>query len=316
MSSSSAYSPAPQMGNSPVTTRKSSSTTGFGNYRGSPSTVHTKSIDTKSAKLRSSTVGHVTENPSSNPTHHHRGGLRQFTPSPPSSTHHRGMGAGTGVCGSSSIRNAPYYSPRDSSRGGLRGVGRNSPNSPKDSPRNGGGTLRGVAKSPTHGSPRGDIRSPILQGTESVHGGSSSSETSPNRSPALLRKALVNLNETSPTSKSPSYNLHNSNNDIIASRTGWGSLTPPSPPPTLNTIPLERTLNSYQTSGHNLSRSPSPYEAPPPVHSPPLPSNDPQQSPPHTLDFEDGRVLSQLPYEYSSFLDLPPSALGMVTVCL
>lgn len=37
---------------------------------------------------------------------------------------------------------------------------------------------------------------------------------------------------------------------------------------------------------------------------------------PHTtsslrpLDFESGQVLSQMPYEYSSFFDLPPSALG------
>lgn len=309
MSSTSSYSPTPQMGNSPVTTsRKSSSTTGC--YRGSPSTVHAKSVEAKSTKSRPSTVGHVTGSPSPNPTHHHHGSLRRFTPSPPSG---RGGGMGTGVGGTSSVRNAPYYSPRDSGRGGvaLRGVARNSPSPPKDSSRNVGGALRGVAKSPT----RGYTGSLILQGADHLHGSSSSSDTSPNRSPALVRKSLINLNETSPGSKSPSYDLHNNNNDIIANYRGWGNLTPPSPPPTLNT---GRTLSPYQTSPTSahlaLSRSPSPSEAPPTSHSPPLLPNDPpsgSQSPPHTLDFEDGQVLSQLPYEYSSFLDLPPSALGM-----
>lgn len=55
-----------------------------------------------------------------------------------------------------------------------------------------------------------------------------------------------------------------------------------------------------RVGGENVSRSGSP--------SPPQSGS---QSPLHTLSFEDGRVLSQLPYEYSSFLDLPPSALGI-----
>lgn len=42
----------------------------------------------------------------------------------------------------------------------------------------------------------------------------------------------------------------------------------------------------------------------------PSPPQSGSQSPAHTLNFEDGRVLSQLPYEYSSFLDPPTSALG------
>ena len=32
-----------------------------------------------------------------------------------------------------------------------------------------------------------------------------------------------------------------------------------------------------------------------------------------SIDFESGKVLSQMPFEYSSFLDLPPSSFGKTT---
>ena len=45
-----------------------------------------------------------------------------------------------------------------------------------------------------------------------------------------------------------------------------------------------------------------------------LPSSSLPLSPPrYSLDYESGEVLSQLPYEYSSFIDLPPSAFGKKT---
>ena len=37
------------------------------------------------------------------------------------------------------------------------------------------------------------------------------------------------------------------------------------------------------------------------------PSSSP---PPYSLDYESGKVLSPVPYEHSSFIDLPPSAFG------
>lgn len=242
------------------------------------------------------------------------------------------MGAGTGV-GSVTVRKAPY-SPRDSPRNGggvvLRGSARNSPHtSPKDSSRssNVGVAMRGVARSPSHGSPRtsvhGDARSSLTsspQGVDHTHSGSSSSD---DRSPASTRKSsLVNLNESIPSSKSTSYSLCKENGSIVISGCRGPELN--NCPPVLGSIPLERTLSPYLETSPTLggvhpsiSLSQSSLEAPPADSPPPLlnephsPTLSGSQSPPHTLDFEDGRVLSQLPYEYSSFLDVPPSALGI-----
>lgn len=265
--------------------------------------MHAKSGESKlSSKSRPLVQGHVTGNPTSN----HRGGLRRFTPSPPSSTHHRGgssLGAGTGT---SMVRTAPYHSPRNGGGGALRGSARNSPHSPKESSRSHMmGSLRGVVRSPTHSSPRtsplGDTGSPVAPPTREgkcTYSDSSSCETSPNRSPTCsIRKPLLNLNESNSKSSNP--------------------------------VPLERTLSPYQTtptSGHtspvlttsshpegHLANS-SPPHPPSPLSKPQTPPTSGSQSPSHTLDFEDGRVLSQLPYEYSSFLDLPPSALGNMEI--
>lgn len=283
------FSPAPQVGGSPATSRKPPGTTG---YRAS--TAH---AETNLAKSRSSVLGHVTGSPSPNSCHR-GGGLRRFTPSPPSSSHHRsgsGLGVGSGV---STVRNAPYYSPRDSPRSGgsLRGSARNSP--PMESSRgHSTGCVRGVSRSPTpRTSPTGFAVTPPPQDLNHTYSGSSSAEASPNRSPAsTMKPLLVNLNES---------------------------------------VPLERTLSPYQTSPTSshappvlttASSRPLTLEAPPANTTPPLspghltnPQSPPttgSQSPPHTLNFEDGRVLSQLPYEYSSFLDLPPSALGWYSTC-
>ena len=49
--------------------------------------------------------------------------------------------------------------------------------------------------------------------------------------------------------------------------------------------------------------------SPPGSAAPPLINNSSTGST-QQLDFESGRVLSQVPFEYSSFLDLPPSAFG------
>ena len=85
------------------------------------------------------------------------------------------------------------------------------------------------------------------------------------------------------------------NNSVDAGRTS---------PHTHTTAP-HLTMGSTSTTQQQLLSSVvalSPHH-----HSPPPP---PGSSPHHSLDFESGRVLGQLPYEYSSFLDLPPAALG------
>lgn len=296
------------------------------NYRGSSTA---KPTEAKHVKSRTS---HATSSSASNSSYHqlHRGGLRHFTPSPPSSAHHRG-GSGNGNGGST--RNAPYHSPRDSPRcGALRGMSRNSP--PKDRNINVGVALRGVSNSPTRGSPRNSIHSDaLIQGVNHArHSGSSSPELSPKGigPQVVTRKPLfINLNE-SPSGSSKS-------NDVTLR--GEPHLNPhitnPAPSPSL------RTLSPYQTSPT------SPPAAPPstplhhhhhhhqgvpsggspsllgnnnshssPAHNVAPPATSGSQSPPHTLNFEDGRVLSQLPYEYSSFLDLPPAALGRQLVCV
>lgn len=311
--SSVSYSPASQLGGSPVAmaTAARKQPSGPGNHRAS--TVHAKSAaesTTQHAKCRSHMAGSPT-----NPAHHHRG-VRRFTPSPPHSRGGSGMGAGTtGGGGTSTVRNAPYYSPRDSPRSGgggaLRGSARNSP--PKESsPRSHtSGSLRGVSRSPPYCSPRtspvGDAGFSVTPPPQDVNCdcSGSSAETTPDGSPAAARKPLlVNLNENRPNTPT-TYNS--------------------------NIVPLERTLSPYQTppiSGHTPSvlashSEHSSLEVPhqsnaisPPVSPGPLlsesqsPPTSGSQSPLHTLNFEDGRVLSQLPYEYSSFLDLPTSALG------
>ena len=267
-------------------------------------------------KPRSLVLSHVTGTGSPNSTHHHHRGssLRRFTPSPPSSTHHRGgngLGAGTGAGGNSAVRNAPYYSPRDSPRntsgGYLRGSARNSSHYSKDSTRknSGTGSLRGSARNSPNGSPRnsihgtGSVSPPCIgDNTSSLYQhDSSSSENSPNRSPVSTRRPLlVNLNESNHLSLSHSPRPGSSNNDII--------LNLPSTEPSSNSLLMERTQSLSPYEGSSSSKAP-PLPSPPS----PLPPTG-SQSPPHTLNFEDGRVLSQLPYEYSSFLDLPPSALG------
>ncbi len=337
LTSTSSYSPAPQGGESPVIAAAPSRKTANGvNYRGSSTPIHAKPDEAKHVKSRMG--AHTTTSSSaSNSTHHHRGGRGRCTPSPPSNAHHRsgsGMGVGNGGCGST--RNAPYHSPRDSPRGGgaLRGVARNSP--PMERNSNVGVTLRGVVRSPTHGSPRNSLHSdtgfslstPYVQGVNHTHhSGSSSPELSPggNGAHVLTRKPLfINLNETPPLGGS--YR----NDDITIRDQGDPLLSPPANPVPLP--PLQRTLSPYQTTaqapptltsasfahhqGESLGNSPplvhnsnslSPHAHDPPPGGPIVSGS---QSPPHTLNFEDGRVLSQLPYEYSSFLDLPPAALG------
>lgn len=243
----------------------------------------------------------MTGSPSPSPSHQHRsGGLRRFTPSPPSSHHRGGSGVGAGG-GASTVRNAPYYSPRDCSRGGMRGSARNSP--PMESSRgHGTGVLRGVSRSPTpRTSPTGFCVAPPPQDVSHAYSGSSSAEGSPSGSPASTRKPqLANLNEKNSPKSDP---LERTLSPYQTSPTSNHS------PPALTSAFISRPLTLETLQPANTVPPPLPL-SPGHLSNPQSPPGNGSQSPPHTLNFEDGQVLSQLPYEYSSFLDLPPSALG------
>ena len=216
------------------------------------------------------------------------------TPSPPSSfTYRSSNSSGTGGSHRSSVRSSPYHSPRDStshSQGGsLRGSARNSPH---QSPRNS-----------IHGSPSPSpelLNHALASKLESIAAKSGSSGRnvgkSPKTSPKLARRGLLLKSNSDPGSPK-----------ALPSE---GALPPAPrvPSPTLTT-PLKY---HHETARPSLSSTPPmpSNPLPPPPHSSHLSSAGSSQSSPRSVDFESGRVLTQLPYEYSSFLDVPPAALG------
>lgn len=177
------------------------------------------------------------------------------------------------------------FTYRSSSNGSQHSSVRNSPyHSPRDSVR--GSSLRGLARnSPRHSyhnSPRSSVSgspSPPPSLVTNINypgsGHSSSSSSSPRDSPLFVRKSKLN-------SGSP--------------KQGNSTCTSGSPAEIVD-CSIERRGHSHSPVEQRQSDSP--------------PTTSTQtQAPPLNLDFESGQVVSQLPYEYSSFLDLPPSALG------
>ena len=220
-------------------------------------------------------------------------GSHRTTPSPPASfTYRSSNSSGTGGSHRSSVRNSPYHSPWDSA------------------PHSQGGSLRGSARNSPHHSPR-----------NSLHG-------SPSPSPELLNHTLVSKLESVASRASG----RNNNNIDKSPRTSpksvrRGLLTKSnSDPGSPVMIPEGSTEVGRVPSPTVVQTSTSPvarkhHETPPPT-TPPHPSQlspSSSQSPSRSVDFESGRVLSQLPYEYSSFLDVPPHALGkgliIITTC-
>ena len=211
-------------------------------------------------------------------------GSHRTTPSPPASfTYRSSNSSGTGGSHRSSARNSPYHSPWDSA------------------PHSQGASLRGSARNSPHHSPR-----------NSLHG-------SPSPSPELLNHALVSKLE-SVASRTSGRNI---NSNIEKSpRTSPKSVRrgllakSNSDPGSPALVPENLTEVGRVPSPTVLQLSTSPivvrkhHETPPPPSSQTTPPHPSSQSPPRSVDFESGRVLSQLPYEYSSFLDVPPDALG------
>ncbi len=112
----------------------------------------------------------------------------------------------------------------------------------------------------------------------------------------------------SPRGGSPRNSAHNSPRSSVSNS--------PSPPPSLVTAVSYANSASSPSSPKDLvprrSKPNSPKQGSPKSGLPHDQSSSApgSQTPPLKLDFESGQVVSQLPYEYSSFLDLPPSALG------
>ena len=196
---------------------------------------------------------------------------RRGTPSPPASFTYRSSSCGS-VSQHSSVRNSPYHSPRDSPRNGsLRGSARNSPRcSPHTSPH----------ISP-HGSPSPPPMSHLVPRLVGAKGNipcsnSNNLDASFQSTPQSGRRSLL-IKGTS------------------AVESGRGE------------------VQSNPASGHNSPEAKSsPQASHKSVLTPSLSTHSPGSQSPHhhSLDFESGHVLSQVPYEYSSFLDLPPSAFG------
>ena len=213
-------------------------------------------------------------------------GSHRSTPSPPSSfTYRSSNSSGTGGSHRSSVRNSPYHSPWDSAQhsqgGSLRGSARNSPN---HSPRNS-----------VHGSPSPSpelLNHALVSKLESVatRGGNlgRGMEKTPRLSPKSVRRGLITKSNSDTSSPTPT-----SDEVVVPTRVLSPALQP-------STSPVNRKLHEI-TSTSSLSPRPS--------HPPSQVSAGPQ-SPPRSVDFESGHVLTQLPYEYSSFLDVPPDALG------
>ena len=211
-------------------------------------------------------------------------GSHRTTPSPPASfTYRSSNSSGTGGSHRSSVRNSPYHSPWDSA------------------PHSQGGSVRGSARNSPHHSPR-----------NSLHG-------SPSPSPELLNHALVSKLESVASRASG----RNNNNTDKSPRTSPKSVRrgllsksnsdPGSPaviPEGLTEVGRVPSPAVVQTSTSPVARKL--HETPPPTTPPHTSQLSPSfsQSPSRSVDFESGRVLSQLPYEYSSFLDVPPDALG------
>ena len=211
-------------------------------------------------------------------------GSHRTTPSPPASfTYRSSNSSGTGGSHRSSVRNSPYHSPWDSA------------------PHSQGGSLRGSVRNSPHHSPR-----------NSLHG-------SPSPSPELLNHALVSKLESVASRSSGRKNNIEKSPRTSPKSVRRGLLTKSnSDPGSPAVIPENLTeVGRFPHSPAVVQTSTSPiarkhHETPPPS-TPPLSSQlspGSSQSPPRSVDFESGRVLSQLPYEYSSFLDVPPDALG------
>ncbi len=178
-----------------------------------------------------------------------------------------------------------------------------------------------VFHSSDYRAPRRAIPSPPGSFSYRSSSGNGSVRGSPYHSPrdSPRNGSLRGSARNSPKGGSPRTSAHNSPRSSVSNS--------PSPPPSLITAVSYTSGGSAPSSPQELvprrSKPNSPkQESPRSGPTTPLTRRSPvdtneghptsagSQTPPLNLDFESGQVVSQLPFEYSSFLDLPPSALG------
>ncbi|XP_064399477.1 OTU domain-containing protein 5-B-like isoform X2 [Halichondria panicea] len=179
-----------------------------------------------------------------------------------------------------------------------------------------------VFHSSDYRAPRRAIPSPPGSFSYRSSSGNGSVRGSPYHSPrdSPRNGSLRGSARNSPKGGSPRTSAHNSPRSSVSNS--------PSPPPSLITAVSYTSGGSAPSSPQELvprrSKPNSPkQESPRSGPTTPLTRRSPvdtneghptsagSQTPPLNLDFESGQVVSQLPFEYSSFLDLPPSALGL-----
>ena len=245
-------------------------------YTKTTTTLHTSSSESKLNSIKNTTRSTPQRNSSSLSLH----GLRhnhhnRWTSPSPSAPPRRSSSLG-GHHGSA--RTSPYVSPRTSPPGSRRGSPRNSHHgspytSPYHSPRN---SIHG-SPSPTCGSP-----------TTATTSGSGSVFKYHSPKPVTSSSTVRTVDKPSAPSNQAS------NKNVNPPRMGDG-------PKLKNKNPS--SVRSSSSSTTMTSSSPN---------NPPHSSTTGTQSsgPAYAPDFESGQVLDQLPFEYSSFLDLPPSAFG------
>lgn len=191
---------------------------------------------------------------------------------------------------------------RSSSLGSHHGSARTSPYvSPRSSPH---GSRRGSPRNSHHGSP---YTSPYHSPRNSLHG-------SPPPPPAS------SASPTTVTTKGSVFQYHSPKPMMSSAIRSDKPATPGNLASSKNTTTAtpSRVMDASVASTSSKNKKPHSYLSSPPTKSQSSPPHTSTQPPPpaYTPDFESGQVLDQLPFEYSSFLDLPPSAFGNHTTCV
>lgn len=200
----------------------------------------------------------------------------------------------------SSISSNQTWNPSPPTQKPLRARSRSRSSSRSQSP---------VTMSPQMGrrSPKGS--SPARSGRSSPRNSCSTSlRNSPRHSPQTSPLGSPGVKRSNSISRqtSPIFFHQPSPKSVNGSPPGSPLLQrsppPPSPPPLPPPSPPPHIRNTENQIPHDTNR----------LLDVTLPSSSLPPPPRYSLDYESGEVLSQLPYEYSSFIDLPPSAFGLL----
>ena len=236
--------------------------------------LHTSSSEPKLNSFKSVSRPTPQRNGSSSSLHGRQSHTRWPSPSPCSAPR-RSASLGTHYHHHhhGSARTSPYHSPRTSPHGSRRGSRHCSPYT-----------------SPYH-SPRNSVLgSPPLAGSSSPSATSTATD-SVFKYPSPAKSVGVSSSGAMPLAAGSNGNRNSSRTaaDVSGSKNRSSSSVRLSPAAKSHPSPPHTSSSSSSTK---FTAGPGPARAP---------------------DFESGQVLDQLPFEYSSFLDLPPSAFGKFT---